>query len=289
MVRLKEQSRRFLNPTIRMHLHNLMIAMRTANANRRAMPDFLVIGSMKCGTTSLFHYLVQHPQVITSISKEIHYYSLHYARGEHWYRAHYPLRTALQRRHAITGEATPYYIFHPLALERTHNTVPNVKLIWLVRDPVQRTISHYFHNKRHGLEPYEFEDALDLEESRLEGEVEKMLANIRYKSDPHIDYPYKQCGEYIKQAQRNLHRFDREQVLVLRSEDFFAEPAAVLSRVFEFLRVDSSYAPRDLQARNIGTYSDADVSPRSRHALTQHFSPLNAQFADYVGRDLGWD
>ena len=119
------------------------------------LPGFLIIGAQKSGTTTLFAMLGTHPQLTRPTDKEVHYFSLHYERGEAWYRRHF--------KGEIAFEASPYYIFHPAAPERIRATIPNAKLIAILRDPVQRSISHYFHSVLKGHETLPMLEALHAE------------------------------------------------------------------------------------------------------------------------------
>src|SRR5947209_1159841 len=143
------------------------------SADRRALPDFLIIGAQKAGTTSLYRYLAAHPDIVASTRKEVHFFDINFWRGEWWYRSLFPLRRRLQRRPplrnrpAITGEASPYYLFHPFAPERAAQLLPDAKLIVLLRDPVERAWSHYRHEVANGRETMTFPDALAAEPARL--------------------------------------------------------------------------------------------------------------------------
>ena len=121
------------------------------------LPDFLGLGVQKGGTTSLHCLLEQHPQVFLPSVKEVHYFSLNFASGEAWYRSQFASAEPEQR----CGEITPYYLFHPQAAARVREALPQAKLIVLLRDPVERTLSQYFHSRRHGFEPLGLEAALD--------------------------------------------------------------------------------------------------------------------------------
>ena len=142
---------------------------RLASGHMRSLPDFIMIGGMKCGTTSLFQYLQQHPGVSRVYVEEVHFFDLHYGRGLNWYRAHFPVKGKGEA--TICGDDSPYYIFHPLVPARVREDVPGAKLIALLRNPVDRAYSHYHHELRRGREDLSFEKALDREEERLEGEV----------------------------------------------------------------------------------------------------------------------
>ena len=114
----------------------------------RALPDFLIVGAQKGGTSSLYAYLAQHPSVLPSFRKEVKFFDCNYFCGHTWYRAHFPLRYKLSRGNRITGEGTPNYLFHPTALQRLALTLIDVKIIILLRNPADRAYSHYQHQKR---------------------------------------------------------------------------------------------------------------------------------------------
>ena len=155
------------------------------NAGSRPLPDFLIIGAQRCGTTSLYRYLEKHPQVIGAApSKGVHYFDVHHERSLRWYRAHFPTRRRRDRAgdRAVTGEASPYYVFHPHGPDRVRAAVPNVRLILMLRDPVVRAFSQYQQEYARGFEDAEtFEQALELEPGRLAGERERMLADPRLR------------------------------------------------------------------------------------------------------------
>lgn len=115
----------------------------------RMDPDFIVIGAQRCGTTSLFRVLNDHPDVVRpTVSKGIGYFDVNYAKGARWYRSHFPLRVTARLRtkgRALAFESSGYYSFHPLAAERIASDLPDVKVVLMVRDPVERAYSAYKH------------------------------------------------------------------------------------------------------------------------------------------------
>src|SRR6478609_8226330 len=140
---------------------------RTITRNARALPDFLLIGGQRCGSTSLYTTLCGHPQVLAGAHKEPHFFDNNHLRGEGFYRRLFPLRAHLRARHAITGEATTHYLSHPAVPERVAAMLPDVRLIAILRDPVERAYSHYQRAPRNGREPLSFEQALAAERERL--------------------------------------------------------------------------------------------------------------------------
>jgi len=266
-----------------------LLQYRKLTAGTRVLPSFIIIGTQKGGTTSLFHYLSQHPQLVPSYRKEVHYFDGglkpqrdNFSRGERWYKSNFPLR-----RHVAvdqqTFEASPMYIFHPLAAQRIQDLLPKVKLILLLREPTERALSHYFHQSRKGRESLAVMDALKGEEDRLAPALEKEDYN-----DPSFrHFSYKQRGYYAEQIARYQTRFPKENILVLGSEQFFADPHTALKRVFDFVGVDAGFQVANLSARNVGSNResvDADVY----QYLQDHFRPHNEALFKLINNDFGW-
>jgi hypothetical protein len=267
-------------------------ACRMLTSPARMRPDFIIIGAAKCGTTSLYNYLARHPSVVPARTKEIHYFDFFFERGSAWYRSHFTLRSPIQRmranhRRTVTGEASPYYIFHPHALRRIAEALPRVRLIALLRNPADRAYSQYQHVVRLGYETLSFEDAIASEEERLAGEVEKMRADERYYSFNHQYYSYLARGIYVDQISRLAELgFAPEQVLILRSEDFFAHPAEGLLRLREFLGLPE-HPLRDLEKFNAGRYEKIPAAMRAR--LLEFYEPHNQRLADLLGASFNWE
>ena len=145
----------------------------------RVRPDFLIVGAQRCGTTTMFKTLVQHPDVVRPfLRKGVHYFDKSYWRGERWYRGHFPLTVTTKLRgrghRVLTGESSPYYMFHPLARQRLASDLPGVKLLVLLRDPVVRAYSAHSHEQARGFEDLEFEAAVEAEAGRIAGERERL-------------------------------------------------------------------------------------------------------------------
>lgn len=201
------------------------------------MPDFLGLGTQKGGTTYLHRLLQQHPQVFLAHPKEVHYFSLHQDRGLDWYANHFADASTRQR----CGEVTPYYLFHSLAPERIAVELPAVKLIVLLRDPVERALSQYFHSRRLGLEPLELEAAFAAESERLADADETLQRGESHCS--HQQHSYLSRSRYEQQLPRFNALFGDEQLLVLRSEDLFDQPQRVWVKVLTFLGLESEPLP----------------------------------------------
>jgi hypothetical protein len=252
------------------------------------LPDFIIIGGQKCGTTFLYHLLCQHPHVEAGARKEVHYFDMRFERGIGWYRAQFPRPREVDGRRVITGEASPYYLYHPHAARRAAEVVPQAKLIALLRDPVDRAFSDYHDKVRLGKEPLAFEEAIEAEESRLRGEREKMLADERYASGKYRAFSYISRGIYVDQLQTWLEFFDREQLLVLKSEDMFENPSATLQRVLNFLNLPDwkPDSPPVSETLNAGRY--AMMNPATQQRLRDYFEPHNQRLYAYLNTDFDW-
>ena len=258
---------------------------RRKTARLRALPDFLVVGTQKGGTSSLFSYLAQHPRVVPARVKEVHFFDKKFARGELAYRQEFPLRATLAARRAITGEATPVYMFHPYAPERIAAWTPDVKLIFLLRDPVERAFSHYRMSFRRGVDTLPFPDAIAAEPGRIDGELEKLLDDPLYFSQPIKRFSYRVRGHYAEQIERWLQHFDREQMLVMQSERFFADPAAGHAEVVRFLGLPP-HELADQTPKNVG--QDVEMDAGTRAVLAEHYRPWNERLFALLGTRFDW-
>jgi hypothetical protein len=276
-----------LVPTIpepaRAVLRNAVWTYGRATARARPLPDFLILGAQKAGTTALYAYLRRHPGITGPSWKEVSYFDRHYARGEAWYRGNFP--NLARARGKLVGEASPSYLFHPLAPERVKALVPEARLIALVRNPVDRAHSHYNHEVALGREPLPFEDALEAEEERLRGEEERLVADPRYFSRAWWSHAYKARGAYADQLARWLAVFPREQLLIVPSDDLGSEPELTHARVLEFLGATAK--PLDAYPRVYERQYDS-MTPETRGRLASEFEGPNRRLYELLGRDLGW-
>jgi hypothetical protein len=264
------------------------------DGSRRSLPDYVIIGAQKAGTTSLQKALARHPDVSPSLVKEIHYFDLHYERGEGWYRAHFC--TEAERAHAerrghpiVTGEATPFYLAHPLIAERAAHTIPDARLIVLVRDPVERAHSHYAHEVRLGREHAAIQDAFAHELTLGPDTGRRDPTDMDTRTLWHRSYLYR--GLYAKQLAAWLARFRPDQLLVLRSEDYFAEPARTLDQVCTFLqvrKVSDLAHPEAFDVHHNRGEPRAPLPLTLRKQLEAYFAGPNRALEDLLGRKMGW-
>jgi hypothetical protein len=244
---------------------------------------------MKAGTTSLYTYLSQHPRFAAPAEKELHFFDNNFQRGSAWYRSRFPLRPWMTLRFGqglVSGEASPYYLFHPLAPRRARNLCPRARIIILVRNPVDRAYSHYQQNVRAGFETLPFEAALHAEPSRLRGEEERLLRDERYYSAAHQTFSYLARGEYAPQIARWIECFGHDGVLVLGSEAMRANPPETYTRVLDFLGLPPC-TPRSFREQNTGRYGQLD--PALRRRLADHFRAANQRLFAMLGHRFEWE
>ncbi|MEJ2627881.1 MAG: sulfotransferase domain-containing protein [bacterium] len=269
-----------------------MLRFRLLTSSIRIFPEFIIIGGQRCGSTSLYYYLAEYPSIVPAMIKEVHYFdTTNHRKGMKWYRAHFPslpymkLITCLNKRqqsYSITGEATPYYMFHPSVPERIKEAFPSVKLIAILRNPVDRAYSHYYHTVRHGEEHLSFEDAIQQETERLQGEFEKFLQDDSYYSFNHQRFSYLSRGIYVEQLKRWWRYFPREQLLILKSEDFFDDSSGVLRKVLAFLGLpDTGWEVKVKTRCQAGRYPK--MNPSTKKYLLEYFEPYNQELYELTG------
>jgi hypothetical protein len=201
---------------------------------RGTLPTFLIIGAMKSGTTSLFRHISAHPEVFGAPGKELHFFDEHFTRGAAWYAEQFDHSGS----EVVAGEATPNYMYDPIAVGRIASLIPDAKLIAILRQPVDRAYSHYLHNRERGRETLSFEDAIAAESVRLE-------------QQSHVDgtpllYEYLDRGRYARQLDLVAQHFPPHSLLVLLTDDLKNEPQRTYQQVCAHLGVSSTYVPAQL-------------------------------------------
>jgi hypothetical protein len=280
------------NPAIKQATRLTLVAARKPTSGARLLPGFLIVGGQRCGTTSLARTLGQHPAVFSAVlQEEVHFFDVAYQRGLAWYRSHFPLAAWARRAARSAGarpvafESSPYYMFHPLAAGRIARDLPGVRLLVLLRDPVERAYSGHAHEVAHGFETEPFEAALDLEAARLEGQAERVAADPAYFSYSHQHHSYIARGQYVEQLERLERHVGRERLHVVDSGDFFAEPEATYDRVLAFLGLPNRGYP-SFRRRNAQPRSPMPASVRA--ALEEHYRSYDERLAAWLGREPSW-
>ncbi|WP_242086693.1 sulfotransferase family protein [Microbacterium lacticum] len=263
-----------------------------ATSSARMLPGFILIGGQRCGTTTLFKHLAEHPQILRpGIEKGLDYFTLHYDRDMNWYRGNFPMRSGAKVRTQRWGapvafEACTYYMFHPFAMERIAADLPGVRIIAMLRDPVERAFSAYKHEHARGFDTASsFEEAIDLEDERLDGELERMAADMTYESHAHRHHAYVRRSQYAEQLRRVYEHFPREQVHVLDSETFFDDPYGEYRKITEFLGI-APWMPEEFLQHNARPSLPLGEGFRAR--LDAHFVRHDEDLAELLGSVPGW-
>ncbi|OGW75585.1 MAG: hypothetical protein A2Z72_01385 [Omnitrophica bacterium RBG_13_46_9] len=256
------------------------------------MPDFLIIGEAKCGTTSLYYHLMRHPDAIPPLIKETDFFSLYYHRGINWYRTHFPLRLVktlgrMMKKAFITGEASPKYLFDMHVPKRVYQHLPRVRLIVLLRNPVDRAFSNYRMRVRKKAEELSFEEALEGEEERIRDDFIKRCKDEHYHPEKYWRCAYKARGIYVDQLKRWNEYFKREDMLILNSEEFDADTEKVYYKVLEFLGLPL-WRPRRFRKINVGK-DNLKMEDSTRKRLTEYYRPHNERLYEWLGYRFDWD
>jgi hypothetical protein len=273
-----------------------------ATARWRPDPDFLIIGAKRGGSTSFYYDLLRHSQIAplfprpdhlpkAAATKGVHYFDQNYHRGERWYRSHLPsgfVRGRQARRlglPVITGEASPYYLFHPAAAERAAAMLPGAKIIAVLRDPVQRTYSHWKERRREGAEELDFSAALEAEDIRIGAIEDELRRDPAAYSYAHEQQSYARQSEYVTGLARWYKHFPREQFLILSSEEYYADPQAALREAQVFLGLDRE----ELASGEVRNAAAGDaIDPVVEAELRNRFGPYNDQLCQLTGRTFPW-
>lgn len=245
-------------------------------------PDFLIVGAQKAGTTSLYNCLKQHPAIVPARKKEIHYFSQFYRKGLSWYLEHFPLRESSR----LSGEASPFYLFHPQSARRIAETFPEIRIIIILRDPVERAISHYHQQYRRGHEKLSMQEAFQQEPERIAKGWEKLLRDEQTSASKLQQCSYLKRGEYLSQIQRYETYFPASQIYLMESRNFFDQPSSALQKLHAFLQIDTDFLPKDLWPRKPGNYADTD--PAVLDYLRTYYRPHNEALFAHLGYRFEW-
>jgi hypothetical protein len=265
-----------------------LFELRRLQPVARALPNFIVIGAQKSGTSSMFSYLKQHPQVLRPIFKEPYFFDRHYHRGLRWYGSNFPAQRAVSRlndragRPHLTFEATATYIFDEQVPGRIARDLKTRKFILLLRNPAERVISAYWHARRMGIESRSLAEVVETDMRRYQTEV----AGIKDAGLPPTSRPnFLKRGIYHEAVARWQSVFSPDDLLVLQSETLFAEPAKAMTQVFQFL--DLPQPERiDFEPQNVGGYKERDAEVRK--LLQDFYRPHNEKLNGITRTKLHW-
>jgi hypothetical protein len=255
---------------------------KSAAGRAGRLPDFLIVGAQRSGTTNLYDLLVRHPSIDPASHKEVHFFDYHYRRGDRWYRGNFPDPRGDSGGEFICGEATPTYIGYESAPARIRDLVPDAKLIVLLREPVARAVSHYHHFCRLGNEERSFEDAIAWEYGYLSaGSRPLLLDSPERGSDP----IYLSLSAYAPQLERWFSTFPRDQLFVAPAEELFENQEELLARLGEFLELKSPFPPQAVPPKQ---FPYPEVAEETRKRLTDLFAPYNRRLETLLERPLPW-
>jgi ubiquinone/menaquinone biosynthesis C-methylase UbiE len=254
-------------------------------------PTYLIIGAAKCGTSSLHEYLMQNPCVGRVLTKQLHFYDLYYNRGMAWYKVCLPfvwekfyVKNILKKNYA-TGEATAHYLNHPTSPKRVAETLPNVKIIVMLRNPIDRAYSHYQMEFNNGNEELSFEDAIDIEPDRINGEIEKIATDETYLSKNYPHRAYLNGSMYAEQLKRWFEYFPKEQFHFVKTEDFNENPSRIYNDVLKFLDLPN-YELSEYKKFRERKYEK--MNPETRSKLSSFFKSYNEELYSLTGIDFKW-
>lgn len=269
--------------TIKKTVENLH---RYLTAEQRSSPDFFIAGTQKGGTTFLYDCLRQHPNVMPAKVKEIHFFEFpeNREKGPSWYKSHFPTIKEKQRKQAITGEATPLmYSLHTPRLISEY--IPDIKLIFLLRNPIKRAFSHYQHNLRMGgRDQLTFGEAIRQENQRIGKDIEKSRLDEWYDDRDNRKYSYIHRGFYAQQFERWFEYFPKSQIFIEESEYFYKNTQDCLDKITDFLEL-----PRykfDLAKQyGVGGYSEK-ISESDFLYLENIFQSENEKLFKLLGKEF---
>jgi len=291
-VNQKLKHKTFGNRLIAVNHQRILKFFRLLTYRWRPLPDYLIIGAQKCGTTAMHNYLSSHPAVAPPFKKEVHFFDSNFWKGLAWYKMHFPTnwhKKRIERNQqcsVVSGEASPYYIFHPMASKNASKTIPQAKLVLLLRNPVDRAFSHYHHERKHLNEHLSFEKAVQKEVDRVKGELAKIKNNTIHDSKMVRNYSYLARGIYIDQIQNWLYFYPRAQLLILCTEEFKENPNKIMNKVAAFLEIPS-FNLEQYPLHHKGNYPPMKSATRAR--LNDYFRPHNHRLYEFLGKDLGWE
>lgn len=259
-------------------------------ARYRSLPDFIIVGAQRSGTTSLYRLLSAHPQVARpTMSKGIGYFDINYAKGAKWYRGHFPLRFSngfsRGKSRQLVFESSGYYSFHPLAAQRIANDLPQTKLVMMLRDPVERAYSAHRHELVRGFENESFERALELEDQRLAAETERLISEPNYQSHSHRHHAYLRRGLYAEQIKRIHAAVGEDRLYLMDADDFFHNSIEEFLNLQKWLGL-SPWVPATVPAENAQPRAAMDEELRA--SLRDYYAQADHELAQLMGRTPSW-
>ncbi len=275
----------------------------TATSRWRSHPDLVIVGVKRGGTTSLFRDLEGHPGMCPLVpsarrlpmrenQKGVHFFDTGFDHGERWYRGHFP--TTLTRRlrerrvgESFTVEASPYYFFHPLAAGRVAAALPEAHFAVLLRDPVERTVSHWSEQTRNGVETLALADAIDAEQSRVGNDGARLADGSLTTSHAHEQQTYVAQSMYAESLRRWFDAVGRDRITVAFSEDYYGDPPNVIRQITDRLGV-TPMADDAIGRRRNAAPRTSDVDRELEARLVERFRSDVVAVGELLGRRPPW-
>ena len=254
----------------------------------RSLPDFMIIGTARSGTTSLYYDICQHPCVLPAAYDELGYFDSNFHLGLNWYRSLFPTLFSKwlvkqKKQFAITGEDTPFYIWDPIVAKRILKNLPKIKLIVLLRNPVDRAYSNYHLGVRSGTENLSFEDAIKLEIKRLEEINEESKSSIEKYA---IRRSYLAKGFYADQLKIWFEIFNSNQLLIISTEDLKSNPQKVINKIYNFLEIPDNHKLIPEKQKK-AVYPE--MKKETREFLIDFYKKNNTELFSLIGQKFDWD
>lgn len=294
MIRKYVRHKLYEHPQQQKYVTSLYLKYCNLTGFLHGLPDFMIIGFPKCGTTSLYEYLIQHFSIFQPIGKEIDYFDRLYSKGLNWYKVRFPNKLQrfsiknIHHKKFLTGEATPRYVEHPHALKRIKNTLPNCKFIVLLRNPIDRAYSHFNMNTQNGYEYMTFEKAIKSENERIKGRYQKMIKNNNYYSWDYDLFAYLDQGIYVDKLAKWFEIFPKDQFLLIQSEDFLRNPSKIYQKTLRFLNL-AKWEPDTFTFFKKRSYKGNKIEPTLRKELKDYFQPHNERLYQLLDTRYDWE
>jgi len=255
----------------------------------RIFPDFIIIGAVRCGTTSLYYNICEHPCILPAAFDELGFFDSNFHLGYSWYKSMFP--TIIQKKYVeykkkncITGEDTPFYIWNSIAAKRILKLLPNVKLIVQLRNPIDRAYSNYHVGVKYGNEKLSFEKAIEWELKKIKQEQIYEKENEIAKFNHPRSYLSKSL--YAEQLKIWFELFPKENILITSTEEMLDNPVIAVNKIFQFLNV-SKYDLKNPQKRKIESYPK--IEPKTRKILSEFFKSHNEELYKLTGKKFNWN
>ncbi len=269
----------------------------SATSPLRCLPDYLIIGTKRGGTTSLARWLNQHDQIAPlypakETRKGMYFFDVNYDKGLAWYKSHFPtkfahaMKTKKAGEKLLLGDATPYYLHHPHAPKRAARIVPDAKVIALLRNPIERAFSHWVERSRQDVETLSFEEAIEAEAVRLAGEEQKMLDEPGYTSYAHQHFSYIDQGRYARGLKRWFDAYSQDHLLVIKAEDLYESPEDTYGQVLNYLEI-GHHEPKEFAAWN--KKSKPEFSSKTRSIIADALADDIKEVETLLGKKMGWE